>query len=278
VLQCAARRAQRLPVTQLEIATLGFAALNLVTYTLWWNKPLDVQCSYPINISNTSDYGVELGPGDCYKSIEGGIEGSTEQARLGPEVRTNKGLWEGFKFVAVAIGRTMMYSVGTALLGVIIRPVLALVLQLAYMAKGHDRVAPEAQRVATFYAGELGVVEKLQIMCISTTVTLLFGSIHCIAWSLQFPSRSEELLWRISSLAITLIPLLIAVLWIWGVGILKWNLRPVLEEISTYTTSLAGFLYVLARCALLIIVFTSLRALPPGAYDTVSWTTYIPHL
>jgi hypothetical protein len=45
VTQCIARRVQNLPITELEIVTLAFAALNFVTYGLWWYKPLDVECS-----------------------------------------------------------------------------------------------------------------------------------------------------------------------------------------------------------------------------------------
>ena len=36
-----------------------------------------------------------------------------------------------------------------------------------------------------------------------------------------------------------------------------------------------GILYVLARAVTLVLAFTSLRDLPPGAYDTVHWTTFI---
>ena len=44
ILQCIARRIEHLPLTELELVTLAFAALNFVTYGLWWNKPLNVQC------------------------------------------------------------------------------------------------------------------------------------------------------------------------------------------------------------------------------------------
>ncbi|KAF8142788.1 hypothetical protein K438DRAFT_1634816, partial [Mycena galopus ATCC 62051] len=42
VTQCIARRAQRLPITELEITTLAFAVVNVFTWLLWWSKPLDV--------------------------------------------------------------------------------------------------------------------------------------------------------------------------------------------------------------------------------------------
>ncbi|KAF7369952.1 hypothetical protein MSAN_00625000 [Mycena sanguinolenta] len=43
ILQCLARVHQRLAVTQLEVATLAFAVMNIFIWLLWWNKPLDVQ-------------------------------------------------------------------------------------------------------------------------------------------------------------------------------------------------------------------------------------------
>jgi hypothetical protein len=41
-------------------------------------------------------------------------------------------------------------------------------------------------------------------------VMAVFGGIHCIAWSFDFPSHNEQLLWRISSITITGIPLAFA--------------------------------------------------------------------
>ncbi|KAJ7910810.1 hypothetical protein B0H13DRAFT_2485122 [Mycena leptocephala] len=41
--QCVARVHQHLVVTELEVATLAFAIVNVFIWCLWWNKPLDVQ-------------------------------------------------------------------------------------------------------------------------------------------------------------------------------------------------------------------------------------------
>lgn len=37
-------------------------------------------------------------------------------------------------------------------------------------------------------------------------------------------------------------------------------------------------LYFVARVILLVVAFSSLRSLPPAAYETVYWTTLIPHV
>ncbi|KAF7369903.1 hypothetical protein MSAN_00619800 [Mycena sanguinolenta] len=51
ILQCLARVHQRLAITQLEVATLAFAIVNIFIWLLWWNKPLDVQ--WPIVVGPT---------------------------------------------------------------------------------------------------------------------------------------------------------------------------------------------------------------------------------
>ncbi|KAJ7130480.1 hypothetical protein C8R44DRAFT_614235, partial [Mycena epipterygia] len=40
--QCLARLHQHLPITQLEVATLAFAVVNILIWSLWWAKPLGV--------------------------------------------------------------------------------------------------------------------------------------------------------------------------------------------------------------------------------------------
>jgi hypothetical protein len=46
--QWLARIVQHLPVTELEVATMVFAAVNVFIWILWWGKPLDVQRPIPI--------------------------------------------------------------------------------------------------------------------------------------------------------------------------------------------------------------------------------------
>ncbi|KAF7349136.1 hypothetical protein MVEN_01435800 [Mycena venus] len=43
ITQCLARGHQHLAVTELEVATLAFAVVNIFIWLLWWDKPLDAQ-------------------------------------------------------------------------------------------------------------------------------------------------------------------------------------------------------------------------------------------
>ncbi len=43
IAQCITRAIQHLPITLLEMTALAFAGLSIITYCLWWNKPLNVK-------------------------------------------------------------------------------------------------------------------------------------------------------------------------------------------------------------------------------------------
>jgi hypothetical protein len=53
VMQLMTRAIYHLETTQLEAGTVAFAVLNFLTYAVWWNKPLDVQCSHPVYWKST---------------------------------------------------------------------------------------------------------------------------------------------------------------------------------------------------------------------------------
>ncbi|KAG1829917.1 hypothetical protein DFJ58DRAFT_908875 [Suillus subalutaceus] len=48
VMQFVTRVIYHLRITQLEVGTFIFAVFTFLTYAMWWNKPLDVQCSHPV--------------------------------------------------------------------------------------------------------------------------------------------------------------------------------------------------------------------------------------
>ena len=50
IVQCIARKVYSLDVTELEVVTLAFATLTGIIYYFWWDKPLDVRCSIPVQL------------------------------------------------------------------------------------------------------------------------------------------------------------------------------------------------------------------------------------
>jgi hypothetical protein len=166
------------------------------------------------------------------------------------------------------------------------------------MIGGGDDYAAEEKRVETFYAGYLSKREGIIVGLAVAAIGTVFGSIHLLAWSYTFPSSTERILWRVSTLAVTCIPLVLAGLtiiitwiyysersdrldkldqrnWLESIELLFWWLLLLTWFIFFF---LGSFLYVAFRLILLVLPFLSLRSLPPDAYQTVTWTTLIPHL
>ena len=53
--QSIARAKQHLPLTTLELTTLGFVANSLVVFYIWWEKPTDVQVPTVLRMENKAD-------------------------------------------------------------------------------------------------------------------------------------------------------------------------------------------------------------------------------
>jgi hypothetical protein len=153
----------------------------------------------------------------------------------------------------------------------------------AFVTMGYGEAEWEAgilMTVSTFYSGDSeGNLFELAGLC----AAIIMGAIHCVAWSLQFPSHVEQLFWRIASFSITCLP---AASFLTGqIALIQWGGVPVRQLVPSLLYILANGIvtaacvqYFLSRVALLVIAFTSLRSLPAGAYETVEWTTFIPHI
>ena len=124
-------------------------------------------------------------------------------------------------------------------------------------------------RVPRFWANSTGEENIADFMVVG--IGVCFGAIHCIAWLFSFPTHTELLMWRTSSVAITAAPIFV---------FLGYLLAASLDNIHVAIISIlpAGILYIVARMVTLVLAFTSLRDLPPRAYETVHWTTFIPHV
>ena len=134
-------------------------------------------------------------------------------------------------------------------------------------------------QVPTFWAADRGH-HVLEADLIALLVAMVFGAVHCIAWSDAFRSPLERQMWRVSAIAIVAVPagLVVALLVAFLIGgIILHSERLILIIAAAFYVPLA-LIYVAARIVLILISFSSLSILPIAAYKIVGWTTFVPHV
>jgi len=139
-------------------------------------------------------------------------------------------------------------------------------------------VTPNSLHVPPFYSPTTKS-DKYSRMVVFALFGVIFGGLHCIGWNFTYPTAFEQHLWRASSLAITVIPLIVAPIdyilenYKLDKGFLK-VVRLTLDLIMTILL----FIYVPARLTLIGQAFALLRKQPQDAFLAVDWNQYIPHL
>ncbi|TFK58267.1 hypothetical protein BDN72DRAFT_782320, partial [Pluteus cervinus] len=102
-----------------------------------------------------------------------------------------------------------------------------------------------------------------------------------------FPTHAQLLLWRISSIVLVAEPVCLALEIVFSITVgdeisfdtLKKAVASTLAIFFLPISFVVGpIVYILARMAILILAFLTLGAPPSTAFQTISWTTYIPHL
>ena len=282
VTQCIARAVNHIMLTELELATAGFAVLNGIMYFYWWNKPLDVRVPIRVQLlqpERTSRVHGDMIAGQGDSTDEVLYTGPASPGVISPFHRDVEArLFDPHSSVPV-IGdqrnwlskATDNFSRDVHIRGILwtlwnrilYRPFAGLLGPLRDMGVQLD-LDKSRHYVPTFHAsGTDGHYARLSIVA----VAVVFGAIHCLAWTFHFATRCEQLLWRVTSLSIASVPV--------AMFACVWTLP---FDIAEFITILLGLVYILARGALLVLALMQLRSLPASAFDTVNWTTFIPHL
>jgi hypothetical protein len=229
-IQCVARG---LPVTELELTTLGHTAYVSVVYFFWWNKPLGVV--YPLTLQakrRLKDGSDDMMGGVRAQMNDGDVNGGLELHT--PLITTS----------------TPTDPSACCCLSWRIRSGL--------------------------YASSKSWHSRLISNIFAVLISGIFGAIHRLAWHSYFPSYVELLLWRISALIVTVMPTMLVVISAMPyLGDRETLMKSMLYgSASTYLVSP----YICARIGLMMLCFLALRQLPFAAYQTPSWTNFIPHL
>ncbi|ESK85406.1 hypothetical protein Moror_5910 [Moniliophthora roreri MCA 2997] len=253
ILQVAARATEGLTVTELEVVTVGFALLNFGTYFLWWNKPLRVQ--YPVRVTwQQQELHMTSWSSQSKRSWMGAIPEGI--AAIWRYIIEGDAKPENVPFAIqlIFLPLWMTWSIISACLDLFL----------------------DDQSFTHEFSTRLEE-DPLQLYLTVYTIAAAFGAIHCIPWMFQFPTQIEQLLWRICAVAVAAAPV--------AMGCFHWWMKKLVDSNPEWlnlsigiTAYLLGISYIFFRLTLIILALMALRDLSPSTYQTIQWTTLVPHI
>ena len=278
IIQCVARGITGLNLTELELATVAFAVLNGIVYLLWWNKPLDVACPVPVYLllpttSYTPRPSSERGHSYARETPSVYLRRPTTSDASSklflPSSSQHFSAFTRFRaYVCQNLGGEGLF---TPIYFFIIKP-SHLIWSTAIDILECDSMLRDSS-VPTFYAPWTPLDYRAAFL--GAGVGVLFGGIHCIAWTFSFQSVPEQDIWRISSVTITAMPIVILVAFGVEALMIKYEYT---KPISNFTQCLCLFLYCVSRAALLVLPLLALRSLSPESLLDFQWSAFIPHI
>ncbi|KAJ9636835.1 hypothetical protein H2199_007829 [Coniosporium tulheliwenetii] len=128
-------------------------------------------------------------------------------------------------------------------------------------------------------------LHNLQIVITTAIPTAAYGTFHLIGWNFDFPTRTEQMLWRWTCVSMGIVLglgcAIEAAAIIWGnyttTGLSNLNGYK-LRWPTNLLFFIPGVMYFGSRMVVIVEVVVSLRALPAGCFENVEWTSSLPHI
>ncbi|KAK1218901.1 hypothetical protein PQX77_018385 [Marasmius sp. AFHP31] len=201
ITNCIARGVSGLAITELEFFTLGFAALNLVSYSFWWHKPSGVW--FPVRVMARLP-----------RRLPSSYSQNQDVPSNGILSAIFNRLWDDYGH-----GEWDTWSLHNRMLWIFLLPLKALGQTATYALMTNYLTSPEDGNL--FSAGNPNIGILLSItLALSAAVTL--GVFHCIPIMLNyhnFPGHTQDHnLWSIFALLTTVLPLGDL---IWATGVIR---------------------------------------------------------
>ncbi|KXN85197.1 hypothetical protein AN958_11620 [Leucoagaricus sp. SymC.cos] len=283
IIQCIARWAAHLHVTELEIVTLAFAFLNIITYVVWWNKPQNMGVA--IRVQEVSAPPPQQHDGPDHGTSEDDADESTTLAS-DAEDRTGVSFPDhdesgsssdsGEKWKWSRKSTLTFFKRGIVLVG---EETLEFLLSLPQML-GNVDIFISAESKVRFYSSEHDGTENGQVALMAGVIGVLFGGVHLIPfWLSSFPSVWQKYLWLASGSFIVVGPVIVTGS-TYIIGFVKnkvvYCMIMYLAFIPAYAVGF--FFYIVGRLIFYFLAFDTLRFLPPDAFANVEWSTFFPHI
>ena len=248
VLQCLARLIQQISITTLELSTIAFVVCAIGTNIMWWAKPKDVFVPIVLEI-------------DC--TLEGLL------AMAGPRT-----------FDASAEATNWRWSPLERFDD--LRPNFLADVGQYFLHRSNLEFSQPAQK-SRFRNDRLPPLERDWLLGhFLGVLSLLFGGVYVAGWNISFSTRIEQIIWRVCT--VMLFSLIVA---FWtvdaAVEIYEKKTAPGKPKVAVTPAKMALYAaiavtYMTIRLYILIEPFAYLRSMPPDAFETVQWLSFIPHI
>ena len=255
---CASRLFQGLPLSLLEVSTAAHSLCTLLTYFVWWSKPINVAAPTLMREREAQEVYALL---KCsHEEYDEALDIATR--RVAGESLAPIGPHESAKIVLAA--NALQHLLPTPE-----RPPLQSGFRTPHNILHPGRMRNESPNEA-FWRTITAVISPI-----------FYGLVHFLAWSDNFPTLLERLLWRVSSIVVTCSGLVIVLVgWSdsWVDKFPNSTLRFTCD-IPFYIMSIGTIVaHTLASGFLSVGSFRQLFFLDPAAYQLPSWSNYWPHL
>jgi len=256
---CASRLIQHLPLSLLEVSTAAHGLCTLLTYFVWWSKPLNVAEGTAMKGKAAQEVHALL---MCSK-----VE-YVEALKMAQRIPAGNSL--------MATNRNEQGQIALAanalrhLLPITEAPPPEKPFHHHTWMSAPGSFRPESQPNTGYQWVSVAVAP------------ILYGLVHFLGWSGSFPTPPERLLWRASSVVVTFSGLL----WV-SLSLLA---RGYFDQLRNYwarfilgivfmllVLALIPLAYILASVFLVIEAFRQLFFLDLAAYQLAAWSNYWPH-
>ena len=126
----------------------------------------------------------------------------------------------------------------------------------------------------------------MTVPLILTSVFLVYGGLHLLAWQYNFQTNAEGIMWRAASIVTASSGLIIFLAQTWDylddfylpIHHRLRRLRDVFSDGLGYFAIFLMGVEILARSFLVIESFRALPNSPSSVYEIPMWTAYLPHV
>lgn len=136
-----------------------------------------------------------------------------------------------------------------------------------------------------FWAGQhwsrrLYIDSDILMRGLLTLCPAVFGAIHVASWNIKLLSNVEQWLWRASALYCVASGMMATLILLFSTLCEDrfWITNSTNDIVMLFPFIAIPSFYIIARLFMIVEVFLSLRALPASAYESVQWSSFIPHI